>query len=72
MKIGFTTEGSGSNLPLEECASWMHWKSLTISGDISGSSQKDVIKDIDIIKGIMGHGYYIGSESKMQLEFGLY
>lgn len=72
MRIAFTTEEDGSNLPVDECPSWMHWKSITISGDVSESSQHEIIKDIDILKGIMAQGYYIGYESKMDLEFGLY
>lgn len=72
MKIGFTTEESGANLPSNECEAWMHWKSLTLSGDISENSHEDVIRDIDILKGIMNQGYYIGRESKMKLQFGLY
>mgnify|MGYP001791159371 FL=1 len=46
--------------------------STTISGDISDISDHEEVKDMDIIKGLMNEGFYIGSESKMNLEFGLY
>ncbi|MEM6362554.1 MAG: hypothetical protein AAF149_20390 [Bacteroidota bacterium] len=71
-KIAFTTDEQGNNLPKTECESWMHWKSTTISGDISDISDHEEVKDMDIIKGLMNEGFYIGSESKMNLEFGLY
>ena len=71
-KIAFTTEENGSNLPVSECETWMHWKSTTISGDISDPAFGEEIKDIDIVKGLMNDGYYIGSENMLNLEFGLY
>lgn len=71
-KIAFTTDEHGANLPKDECDTWMHWKSTTISGDISEISDVSEVKDVDIIKGLMNDGYYIGAESRLNLEFGLY
>lgn len=71
-KIAFTAEESGANLPTNECSSWMHWKCTTISGDISSSSKPDEITDVDVVKGLMAKGYYVGSEADMKLELGLY
>lgn len=71
-KIAFTNYEDGHNLPLEECESWMHWKTATIAGDISEPDMSHKVTDATILRALINDGYLISQENNVETELGLY
>ena len=71
--IAFSKDPKGKNLPNDICANWMHWKSITLAGNLEDEGPGEVrITDNHILKGLMRQGYFTAEERDIHTVHGLY
>ncbi|TRX51298.1 hypothetical protein FNH22_24495 [Fulvivirga sp. M361] len=70
--IAFSKDATGANLPRDTCSDWMHWKSITLAGDLEKKSGDLKVTDNKILKGLMEHDFFIAEERNIHTVHSLY